>query len=269
MVKRQTSAVDRYLDLPYHITLVQDGEENGGKWVAAAEELPDCTSRADTAEEAIAGLKGAMADWIAVALKEGRDIPEPRSEATPSGRLLLRMPRTLHAALTKAAERENVSLNQFITDSLASVVGWRRGATAARPGTHGADQPGARRGRLDRGTALERAATRAASPVMAGAAAASDRRADGELPARGDRRHDRDPRAHRRAAVAGRSGGFAARARPPQGACERASTSRSPRCGTSRVRHGERAYAAVCSKRGRAAGQERGAGRGYAAPVAP
>ena len=129
-MKRYSSAVDRYLDLPYHISLVQDGEENGGKWVAAAEELPDCTSRADTAEEAIAGLKGAMAAWIGVALKEGRDIPEPRSEVTPSGRLLLRMPRTLHAALTKAAERENVSLNQFITDSLASVVGWRRGPTA-------------------------------------------------------------------------------------------------------------------------------------------
>lgn len=145
MVKRQTSAVDRYLDLPYHITLVQDGEENGGKWVAAAEELPDCTSRADTAEEAIAGLKGAMADWIAVALKEGRDIPEPRSEATPSGRLLLRMPRTLHAALTKAAERENVSLNQFITDSLASVVGWRRGPTAAEASTQAPinQEPGA------------------------------------------------------------------------------------------------------------------------------
>ena len=129
-MKRYSSAIDRYLDLPYHISLVQDGEENGGKWVAAAEELPDCTSRADTAEEAIAGLKGAMAAWIGVALKEGRDIPEPRSEVTPSGRLLLRMPRTLHAALTKAAERENVSLNQFITDSLASVVGWRRGPTA-------------------------------------------------------------------------------------------------------------------------------------------
>src|SRR5580765_65621 len=128
---RTSSAVDRYVELPYHISLVQDGEENGGKWVAAAEELPDCTSRADTAEEAIAGLKGAMAAWITVALKEVRDIPEPRSEVTPSGRLLLRMPRTLHAALTKAAERENVSLNQFITDSLASVVGWRRGPTAA------------------------------------------------------------------------------------------------------------------------------------------
>jgi hypothetical protein len=39
------------------------------------------------------------------------------------------MPRSLHAALTQAAERESVSLNQFITDSLASVVGWQR-ATA-------------------------------------------------------------------------------------------------------------------------------------------
>jgi hypothetical protein len=45
------------------------------------------------------------------------------------------MPRTLHAALTKAAERENVSLNQFITDSLASVVGWRRGPTAGEAST--------------------------------------------------------------------------------------------------------------------------------------
>jgi antitoxin HicB len=130
-VKRQASAVDRYLGLPYHITLVQGGEKDGGKWIAAAEELPDCTSRADTAEEAISGLKGAMAAWITAALKEGRDIPEPKSASTPSGRLLLRMPRTLHAALTKAAERENVSLNQFITDSLASVVGWRQGPSGA------------------------------------------------------------------------------------------------------------------------------------------
>jgi antitoxin HicB len=131
---RTSSAVDRYVELPYHITLVQDGEEDGGKWVAAAEELPDCTSRGDTAEEAIAGLKDAMAEWISAALREGRDIPEPRTAASHSGRLLLRMPRTLHAALTQAAERENVSLNQFITDSLASVVGWRRASADGKTG---------------------------------------------------------------------------------------------------------------------------------------
>jgi antitoxin HicB len=134
-VSGQPSAVDRYVQLPYHISLVQDGEEDGGKWIASAEELPDCTSRGDTAEEAIAGLKDAMAAWITAALREGRDIPEPRSATSHSGRLLLRMPRTLHAALTKAAERENVSLNQFITDSLASVVGWRRGTAAGEAGS--------------------------------------------------------------------------------------------------------------------------------------
>ena len=44
--------------------------------------------------------------------------------AAPSGRLLLRMPRTLHGALTEAAEREGTSLNQFITGTLASAIGW-------------------------------------------------------------------------------------------------------------------------------------------------
>ena len=34
------------------------------------------------------------------------------------------MPRTLHGALTEAAEREGTSLNQFITGTLASAIGW-------------------------------------------------------------------------------------------------------------------------------------------------
>jgi hypothetical protein len=36
------------------------------------------------------------------------------------------MPQSLHAELARAAEREDVSLNQFITNSLAAAVGWRR-----------------------------------------------------------------------------------------------------------------------------------------------
>jgi hypothetical protein len=41
-----------------------------------------------------------------------------------SGRLMLRMPQSLHADLAEAAEREEVSLNQFITNTLAAAVGW-------------------------------------------------------------------------------------------------------------------------------------------------
>jgi hypothetical protein len=45
-------------------------------------------------------------------------------KAAPSGRLLLRMPAALHAELARTAEREGVSLNQFITRALASKIGW-------------------------------------------------------------------------------------------------------------------------------------------------
>jgi hypothetical protein len=51
------------------------------------------------------------------------DEPEDRAKPNPSGRLLLRMPRTLHAELAQAAEREGTSLNQFITAALATKIG--------------------------------------------------------------------------------------------------------------------------------------------------
>jgi len=43
-----------------------------------------------------------------------------------SGRLLLRMPEELHAALARASEGAGVSLNAYINDALAAAVGKRR-----------------------------------------------------------------------------------------------------------------------------------------------
>jgi hypothetical protein len=67
-----------------------------------------------------------------------RDAPPEAPSAKPrqrtgtySGRLLLRMPRTLHEQLAKASERDGVSLNQFITGVLASAVDWRNEDAAA------------------------------------------------------------------------------------------------------------------------------------------
>jgi len=61
-----------------------------------------------------------------------RSSPEPpNGDAAPvksrgghSGRLMLRMPQSLHAELAEAAEREEVSLNQYITNTLAAAMGW-------------------------------------------------------------------------------------------------------------------------------------------------
>jgi RNA polymerase sigma-B factor len=55
------------------------------------------------------------------------------SESRHSGRLHLRMPQSLHAKLAEAAEREDVSLNQFITNALASAVSWNRDTPEVQP----------------------------------------------------------------------------------------------------------------------------------------
>jgi hypothetical protein len=75
-----------------------------------------------------------MAAWLASAKREGKSIPEAKTVQSHSGRLLLRMPQTLHAELARLAERESVSLNQFITDVLAGALGWRATGQKARAG---------------------------------------------------------------------------------------------------------------------------------------
>jgi RNA polymerase sigma-B factor len=52
-------------------------------------------------------------------------------DAARSGRLLLRLPQTLHAELAAAAQREGVALNTFIAGTLAASIGWREAGGAA------------------------------------------------------------------------------------------------------------------------------------------
>ena len=125
--------VTRYLDRPYHIVLVRDGNDGDAGWAAQVEELPGCEARAQTADEAMQAIRDAMEAWISDALARHQEIPEPRGTSTHSGRLNLRMPQSLHAAVARAAEREDVSLNQFIIGSLAGAVGWRRESQADGP----------------------------------------------------------------------------------------------------------------------------------------
>ena len=81
----------------------------------------------------MARVRTLMSSWLADALEKQREIPEPRAEDLPSGKLLVRMPRTLHADLARAADTEGVSLNQLIVGALTSAVAWRRVGGAAAP----------------------------------------------------------------------------------------------------------------------------------------
>jgi predicted HicB family RNase H-like nuclease len=128
------SAVRYYVDLPYHVALSGDGTDAEQRWTAQVEELPGCTSSGATAVDAVAGVPDAIAQWVTEALAAKREVPEPRGARSYSGRLLLRMPLSLHADLAQAAERDGVSLNAYITAQLAVAV------RARGPGPVG-DQP--------------------------------------------------------------------------------------------------------------------------------
>ena len=119
-------AVRRYLDLPYRIQLARDAADDERPWRAVVEELPGCEVRGTTPPDAVSRVQAAMAEWVASAHAAGRDVPQPRDARAYSGKLLLRMPKSLHAEVAHAAERDQVSINNYINSLLAAGAQWRR-----------------------------------------------------------------------------------------------------------------------------------------------
>ncbi|HHW13347.1 MAG TPA: type II toxin-antitoxin system HicB family antitoxin, partial [Firmicutes bacterium] len=63
----------------------------------------------------LANLREAKEAWIDTAKALGRPVPEPqRGLERFSGKFTIRMPKSLHKNLANEAEREGVSLNQYV-----------------------------------------------------------------------------------------------------------------------------------------------------------
>jgi antitoxin HicB len=107
---------------------------DGPVWTATVEELPGCEARGATPERAAAAVAEAVERWVREAEAEGREVPPPGAAAAHSGKLLVRMPRSLHGELVRASEREGTSLNAFIVAALAASVAWRSPGKTAAPG---------------------------------------------------------------------------------------------------------------------------------------
>ena len=127
-----SETVGNLLALPYHITLVRDEDIDGlAGWVASVAELPGCLAQGDSPEDAAAAIRETMAIWFETMLEDGKPIPPPAPEPSASGRILARLPATLHERLLLEAEREGVSLNQLVVGILAGAVGWKTGVPPA------------------------------------------------------------------------------------------------------------------------------------------
>ena len=108
-----------YLNLSYPITIYPDPD---GGYVAEIEELPGCMTQAETIDEAFRAIEDARQVWIRGTYEMGQDIPLPRDMEEYSGKFVVRIPRSLHRNLVRAAKREGVSLNQYVTSLLAAGV---------------------------------------------------------------------------------------------------------------------------------------------------
>ena len=98
---------------------VISGDADAG-YLIEVPDLPGCMTAGSTITEAIEMLDEAMMLWVGAALEEGQTIPEPsHHEHQYSGRLLVRMPKTLHRRLIERAEDEGVSANQLAVALLA------------------------------------------------------------------------------------------------------------------------------------------------------
>lgn len=91
-------------------------------YIALAPDLPGCSAFGATWEKALSALQRAIDASIKAARQAGNPVPEPSRIPEPSsasGKILVRVPRMLHAELLQAAKREQTSLNQYIVSALS------------------------------------------------------------------------------------------------------------------------------------------------------
>jgi RNA polymerase sigma-B factor len=126
---------------PYHVTVKPGDGSQDPPWIASVDELAGCEAGGATPDEAVENLRATMESWLSAAAEEPRVMAPPKRSSkqkkasSHSGRFLVRMPSALHEELTRAAEREEVSLNRFVTAQLAaSVAPAERGSAELRTG---------------------------------------------------------------------------------------------------------------------------------------
>lgn len=106
----------------YPLTIFWSDEDDG--FIVEVPDLPGCTAWGATEADAAHEARDAIAAWLQANAAAGRNAPAP-SAVEPlsaySGKFVVRVPRSLHARLTREAKAQGVSLNQWAANKLAAV----------------------------------------------------------------------------------------------------------------------------------------------------
>jgi predicted RNase H-like HicB family nuclease len=115
-----TANPEEILKQPYARVLIPNEND-----VFSAEilEFPGCFAQGDTPNEAIDNLENAAVSWIVAAQEHEQDIPAPSTNYGYTGKIALRLPRSIHKKAIQLAQRDGISLNQFLLSAIAARVG--------------------------------------------------------------------------------------------------------------------------------------------------
>jgi hypothetical protein len=106
-----------------------DGEE---VCEARVRELPDLAEYADTPDEAYVLAIDAIATTAEILADHGKTMPPPLEPVDDwSGRVTLRLPKSLHRLVSETADDEGCSLNQHIVNVLSYFSGYAHAEQAA------------------------------------------------------------------------------------------------------------------------------------------
>ena len=108
-------------------------EEDGGGFLISFTDFNECVSDGETVEEAIMNGLDALKGTILALEDMGFPVPEPGSGGAYSGKLPLRISKSLHARLARQSSIEGVSMNSLIQEFVAEGLGARKSRKPKHP----------------------------------------------------------------------------------------------------------------------------------------
>ena len=108
---------------PYRVLVEYSVEDEA--YIARVPAFEGLAAHGDSPEDAAHEARVAAEGMIASLRAHKRSVPEPDSAADYSGQLRLRLPRGLHARLSKLAAAEDVSLNNLLLSLISEGLGRR------------------------------------------------------------------------------------------------------------------------------------------------
>lgn len=109
----------------YTITIRKEEHDGEVLYVARVAEFPNIITFEDTFDEARTMVLDAITTLKEIADKAQADFPIPYPVLSDefSGRVTLRLSKTLHAKVSKNAAKEEISVNQYLVTAIATYVG--------------------------------------------------------------------------------------------------------------------------------------------------